>query len=232
VTRVRPYLQFGRVNYWQPTADNAYQALLLKLEKRLSDRYQYLVSYTLSTSEDNSFQNVYGDRYGFLKEKSPGQADRRHRLVASGIVQLPWDLQLSAIADFRSSLPMNPTSSIDINLDGYATDLPGGVMRFSGCRDLNLTAINAFRQTRNLPAVSEVTCPGFANVDMRLSKSFRFGADQDLELIAQLFNITNRANYNVPSNNITAGTFGQSTSLLPNINAPSRQVEIAIRYRF
>jgi len=36
----------------------------------------------------------------------------------------------------------------------------------------------------------------------------------------------------VPSNNITAATFGQSTSLLPNINAPSRQAEIAVRYRF
>ena len=33
--------------------------------------------------------------------------------------------------------------------------------------------------------------------------------------LGQLFNIANRANYNVPSNNITAATFGQSTSLLP-----------------
>jgi hypothetical protein len=232
VTRVRPYPQFARVNFWQPSADNTYQALLLKFEKRLSDRYQYLVSYTLSNSEDNSFQNVYGDRYGFFKEQYPGQADRRHRLVASGIVQLPWEVQLSAIADFRSSLPMNPTSGIDINADGYATDIPAGVTRFSGCRDLNVTAINAFRQSRNLPAVSDVVCPGFANVDMRLSKSFRFSGAQDLEVIAQLFNIANRANYNVPNNNITAATFGQSTSILPNINAPSRQVELALRYRF
>ena len=57
------------------------------------------------------------------------------------------------------------------------------------------------------------------------------GADE-LEFIAQLFNVANRANYNVPNNNITATTFGQSTSILPNINAPSRQVEIAVRYRF
>ena len=53
-----------------------------------------------------------------------------------------------------------------------------------------------------------------------------------IELIGQLFNIMDRANYNVPSNNITAGTFGQATSLLPNINAPSRQAEFALRYRF
>ena len=220
------------MNYWQPTADNEYRALLLKFEKRLSDRYQYLASYTLSKSNDISFQNVYGDRYGFFKEEYPGQADRRHRLVVSGIAQLPWDLQVSAIADFRSSLPMNPTSNIDINVDGYASDIPGGVTRFSGCRDLNLDAINAFRRARNLAAVTDVTCPGFANVDLRLSKSFRFRQLQDLEVIAQLFNVANRANYNVPNNNITALTFGQSTSILPNINAPSRQVEFAVRYRF
>ncbi|MGQ0735407.1 MAG: TonB-dependent receptor [Acidobacteriota bacterium] len=232
VTRVRQYPQFARVNFWQPTADNDYKALLLKVDKRLSDRYQFLVSYTLSNSVDRSFQNVYGDRYGFFKLESPGQADRRHRLVTSGIVQLPWDLQFSAIADFRSSLPMNPTSGIDINGDGYSIDLPGGVTRFSGCRTLDLEAVNAFRRSRNLAAASEVACPGFANLDLRLSKSFRVRQSQDVELIVQLFNVANRANYNVPSNNITAGTFGQSTSLLPNINAPSRQVELALRYRF
>jgi hypothetical protein len=231
-TRVREYPQFARVSYWQYTADNNYNALLFKFEKRMSERYQYLVSYTLSKSEDNTFRNVFGDRYGYFKTKSPGQADRRHRLVTSGIVQLPWGVLASVIADFRSSLPMNPVSSIDLNTDGYANDLPAGVQPFSGCRDLNLDAINTFRQGRGLATVSEVQCPGFANVDLRFSKSFTFAQSHSIELIGQLFNIANRANYNIPSNNITAGTFGQSTSLLPNINAPSRQVEFAIRYRF
>jgi Carboxypeptidase regulatory-like domain/TonB dependent receptor-like, beta-barrel len=232
ITRARAYPQFARVNFWQPTADNTYRALLLKVEKRMSHRYQFLLSYTLSKSDDNSFQNVYGDKYGFFKLEFPGVADRRHRLVASGIVQLPGDFQASVIGDFRSSLPMNPTSSIDINNDGYAIDLPAGVTRFSGCRDLNLAAINAFRTPRNLAAVNEVACPGFVNVDLRVSKSLALGGSNQLEIIVQLFNIANRANYAVPNNNITAATFGQSTSLLPNINAPSRQVEFAVRYRF
>jgi hypothetical protein len=232
VTRVRPYPQFARVNYWQSTADNTYRALLLKFERRFSGRYQYLASYTLGKSEDDSFQNVYGDRYGFFKLAYPGVADRRHRLVLSGIVRMPWDIQVSAIGDFRSSLPMNPTSSLDLNNDGYTIDLPAGVTRFSGCRDLNLAAINTFRQSRGLPAVNDVACPGFANVDLRASKMFVFHQSQQIELIGQLFNIANRANYNVPNNNITAATFGQSTALLPNINAPSRQVEFALRYRF
>jgi hypothetical protein len=195
------------------------------------------MSYTLSESEDVNFKNVnggnvFGDRYGYFKEASPGQADRRHRLVASGIVQMPYGILTSVIADFRSSLPMNPVSSLDLNQDGYANDLPAGVLPFSGCRDLDLAAVNGFRQARGLATVGEVECPGFANIDIRVSKTFSFAQTQSIELIGQLFNIMNRANYNIPSNNITAATFGQPTSLLPNINAPSRQAEFAIRYRF
>jgi len=54
-----------------------------------------------------------------------------------------------------------------------------------------------------------------------------------------LFNVFNRANFNVPNANIGAGNdtngrplFGQSTALLPNINAPSRQAEFAVRFQF
>jgi outer membrane receptor protein involved in Fe transport len=232
VTRSRQYPQFGRVSYWQPTADNDYNALLLKFERRMSGNYQYLVSYTLSKSTDNAFRNVFGDRYGYFKTSAPGPADRRHRLVTSGIVRLPYGVMASVIADFRSSLPMNPASSVDINRDGYAVDLPAGVSPGSGCRGLDIDAVNTYRQSRGLAAVSDVSCPGFANIDLRLTKNFQVGGSQQLEVIGQLFNIANRANYNVPSNNLTAATFGESTSLLPNINAPSRQVEFAVRYRF
>lgn len=238
-TRVRPYPQFARVVWWQSTADNTYRALLMKVEKRMMNGYQFLVSYTLSDAKDDSFSSTRADAYGFTKIRRAGAADRRHRLVASGIVQIPWDMQLSAIGDFRSSLPFSPSSALDLNTDGYTGDLPAGVLPGSGCRDLNLDAINAFRASRGLTQVTTVDCPGFANIDLRLSKSFQLPGAQRVELIAQLFNIFNRANYNTPTTSITAANdtagrplFGKSTALLPNINAPSRQVEFAIRYQF
>jgi hypothetical protein len=222
--------------------------LLLKAEKRMSNHYQALLSYTLSKSDDDTFTSVLSDHYGYTKVKRPGLADRRHRLVASGIVALPFDMQLSAIADFRSSLPFGPvTSGLDLNNDTLSgttvaaanSDLPAGVMPLSGCRSLNLDAINAFRAARNLTAVTQVDCPTFANVDLRFSKFFRIGPSR-AEFIAQLFNIFNRANFATSSNDIgsennkTTGRplFGSSTSLLPNINAPSRQAEFAVRFQF
>jgi len=245
-TRQRPFPQFVRVQFWQPTADNTYRALLLKLEKRMSNHYQALVSYTLSKAQDDTVVSSLSDHYGYVKVQRPGAADRRHRLVVSGIVELPAQLQLSAIGDFRSSLPFGPvTPGLDLNNDtqfGTTTttaDLPPGVIPLSGCRSLNLDAINGFRTARNLTPVSQVDCPGFANVDVRLSKSLRFGSTR-AEFIAQLFNIFNRANFNTPSNNISSGNdpitgrplFGTVTSLLANINAPSRQAEFAVRFQF
>jgi hypothetical protein len=239
VTRVRPYPQFNRVNFWVSTADNTYRALLLKIDKRMSNRYQFLVSYTLSAAKDTQATNQLGDRYGFFSIERYGAAERRHRLVTSGIVQLPGDAQLSAIADFRSDLRFNPSTGLDLNNDGYTGDLPAGVMPGSGCRDLNLDAVNAFRTSRNLSPVTTVDCAGFANVDLRLSKFFRFG-NQRIEFIAQLFNVFNRVNLNTPNTNLTGGNdattgrplFGTSTSLVPNINAPSRQAEFAVRFQF
>jgi hypothetical protein len=240
VTRVRPYPQFVRVNFWQPTADNFYKALLVKVEKRMSSRYQFLTSYTLSKADDDNVVSNRIDVYGYSKVRRAGTADRRHRLVVSGIAQLPADAQISVIGDFRSSLPFTPTSSLgDLNNDTLTGDLPAGVLPGSGCRSLNLDTINAFRRGRNLTEVTQVDCPTFANVDLRFSKFFRLGTSR-VEFIAQLFNIFDRANFNTPSNNIGAGNdavtgrplFGTSTSLLPNINAPSRQAEFAVRFQF
>ena len=237
-TKLKPYPQFARVNLWTSTANNTYRALLLKVEKRLTNRYQFLVSYTLSKAMDTQATNQLGDRYGFFSIERYGAADRRHRLVTSGIVQLPADVMLSAIGDFRSSLRFAPSSALDLNGDGYTGDLPAGVMPGTGCRDMNLDAVNTFRRGRGLTEVTTVDCPGFANLDLRLSKSFRI-ATYRAEFIAQLFNIFNRANFNAPNTSLTAGNdtagrplFGQSTSLLPNINAPSRQAEFAVRFQF
>jgi hypothetical protein len=235
VNGVRPYPQFGRVQEDRSSMDNRYTGFYVKLDKRLSNRYQYLVSYTWSDSEDKEFRNDDLTRTGFvLSDWYPAQADRRHRLVASGIVQLPYDIQLSAIMDLRSSLPFEVNTGTDVNADTYTNDLAPGTTFRSGCRDLNIDAANAYLTAIRLPGVSEssIECPGFANVDLRGSKFFNFGGGQRLELIIQALNLLNEANFNVPIGNLRSSSFGQVTDILPNINAPSRQIEVAVRFSF
>ena len=96
---------------------------------------------------------------------------------------------------------------------------------------MNLSAVNAFRATRSLAAVSDVACPGYADLDLRLSKFVQIQRHR-IELIAQLFNVANRANFNTPVANPTSTIFGQVNQILPFVNAPSRQAEFAVRYQF
>src|SRR5262249_20860297 len=220
-TGAKKFPQFARVNFWQSTADNRYKALLVKLEKRMSKHYQYLVSYTLSKADDDNFINSLGDRYGYFKIARPGVADRRHRVVTSGIVELPARTQVSVIADFRSSLPFSPSTSLDLNRDGYTGDLPAGVLPGSGCRSLDLNAVNAFRSSRNLTPVGQVDCPTYANVDIRFSKFFRIGPSQRAELIAQLFNVVNRVNFATPAVSLTGGNEPNARPLIGPPNALS-----------
>jgi hypothetical protein len=240
VTRVRPYPQFNRVALDESSANHFYKALLVKIDKRLKDNYSLLVSYSLSKTDDSERLNAIGDlaAYTWPRLDHPATGDRRHRLVVSGTVQLPFQMQVSAIADFRTDLPFNPSTGLDLNRDGYAGgtyytgDNPPGVAYNSGCRDLNVDAINAFRATRGLAAASSVACPGFANIDVRFSKLLRVVGSQRLELVVQLFNGLNRANFDVPASNPVSALFGQVIRLPAGINAPSRQAELAFRYSF
>src|SRR5437899_12592776 len=114
----------------------------------MSRHQQALPSHTCSKAEDDTLTSALSDHYGDTKVRRAGVADRRHRLVASGIVALPYDMQLSAIGDFRSSLPFGPiTSGLDLNNDTRSgtsvsapahSDLPAGVLPDAVCRALTL----------------------------------------------------------------------------------------------
>jgi hypothetical protein len=235
VTRVKPYPQFARVSVSQSAADNDYKALLVKLDKRMSNNTQFLVSYTLAKADDILLTNRLADRYGYFDVDSPAAADRRNRLVASGIFGLPWQMQLSAIFDYRSALPFNPTTNLDLNNDGYTGDLPAGVLPGTGCRSLNLDAANAFRASRGLAPVAEssIACPDWVNVDVRFTKAFNLPGQQRIELLAQVLNVFNRSQLDIAQSNLQSAAFGASPGLVPFIiNAPSRQLEFALRYQF
>ena len=222
------------------TANNTYRALLLKVDKRMANRYQFLVSYTLSQGDGHAGDQPAGrplrlllDRALRRRRSPPPARHQRHRAAAGR-------RQLSAIADFRSSLRFAPTSALDLNGDGYTGDLPAGVMPGTGCRDLNLDAVNTFRRGRGLTEVTTVDCPGFANVDLRLSKIFRIAGVpggvhraavqhlQPRELQRAEHQPRPRATTRPPGGRCSA----TSTTLLPNINAPSRQAEFAVRFQF
>ena len=70
-TRAKLYPQFARVNFWTSTSDNSYRALLLKVEKRMSNRYQFLVSYTFSKALDTQATNLLAEGNGIAARMPP-----------------------------------------------------------------------------------------------------------------------------------------------------------------
>ncbi len=101
-----------------------YQGLLLKLDRRWSRRYQLSAAYALASSVGLE-QVISNDNW--FAGYGPTDADRRHTLTVSGIVDLPFGLRLSSITSFASKPPFRAQLfGLDLNGDGKSNDLLPG----------------------------------------------------------------------------------------------------------
>jgi hypothetical protein len=66
------------------------------------------------------------------------------------------------------------------------------------------------------------------SVDLAVSKRFLFTNGHGLTARADIFNLTNRANFGIPVRLLGATGFGQATDTL----TPARRVQIALKYLF
>jgi hypothetical protein len=223
-----------------------YRGLTASLRGRLGDG-QFLASYTLSKAEDNStdFQSNFipenngrgrnpDDRFGLPvgfdpdSERGPATHDQRHRLVLSGTYRLPGDFSASMILTAASGRPFTPLAGLDLNADGN-----GGA--FPPDRARRTPADPASSVGRN----SETT-DAIANVDLRVSKGLPLGGAASLELILDVFNLFNRANFIEDTNQSSFAIFGSGAypdNPLPTygrytLTDPPRQVQLAAKISF
>jgi hypothetical protein len=83
------------VPYADSSAFSTYRALLVRLDRRFSNGFQFTTSYTLSRFENFGgdglgFGSGITDRNNFKKEYGPGGLDRTHHFVVSGVYDLPF----------------------------------------------------------------------------------------------------------------------------------------------
>jgi hypothetical protein len=227
-----PLPNFGRIDRVQPTSNLKHRQVYVKMEKRYSHRYQYMVSYTYTNSRDNAPMARYIDAFTSF-DFGPSNGERRHAVVASGSFLLPWDLTLGVVWTARSPLPWSQTAGRDLNRDGFNTDLVPGTTRNSGSRELDLAAVNAWRAANGLAAVSEsqIDSSRINIMDARLSKAFNFSG-RKVELLAQAFNLFNTTNLQAQFGsgrigNALSPVFGTIVSARPNF-----QGELAVRFTF
>ncbi|PYR80958.1 MAG: hypothetical protein DMF87_07120 [Acidobacteria bacterium] len=239
---VRPMPEWGQILSTDPIGDWTYKALLVRLEKRLSHRYQYQVSYTLAKQDGNyGSPDLVGinqggtitDYYNPQFDLGPLPSDRRHALVVSDAFQLPADVVIGTIFNFRTTSPFSARAGVDINGDGVNTDYVPGTTKSMGDRnnEAMMAAVNAYRATLGLAAlpVSQIDKNTLYRFDVRGSKAIQLGGGRRVELIGQVFNLFGRTNLGGVGSqfqtNARAATFGKI------LTAQARQQgEVALRF--
>jgi hypothetical protein len=113
-----------RVVNLESSVKTKYDGLLVSLEKRLSNRYQFRASYTLSKAfnyandDQIPFSNGPVNPNNVQLEYGPTPNDRRHYFTLAGAVELPYGFRLAPLVTLASGVPM------DILLPDASTRVP------------------------------------------------------------------------------------------------------------
>jgi hypothetical protein len=220
----RPDANWGNISRYESSGDSFYNGMVVAFNKRAARWASLRVSYTLSKTIDtagNFFFSTPQDNFNLLDERGLSDNDQRHRFVISGTLEAPRagrsnkgtnrllrGFQFGYIFTYASRLPFNILAGNDRNFDTNNNDRPFGVGRNSG-RGFD-----------------------FASLDLRLSRRFRFTDHAALEVVAEGFNMLNRANLSIPNN-----IFGTGATPLPTFDQPTaaldpRQFQLGLRFNF
>jgi outer membrane receptor protein involved in Fe transport len=230
----RPMANWGNVVQLTPNGWSDYRALYVRLDKRMSNRYMYLISYTRDWTQ-NSVSNVSDIYHPYLDEGPDG---RKHTLVASGTVRFPWDITFGAVWTIRTALPYSASAGVDFTGDGTIDLVPGSTRNMAG-RDSQGTAdllglVNEWRRVRNLAAIpaSQLQSSDYNRFDFRVSKAIVLRSNQSIDLVAQVFNVFGRDNLvggtgGTFINNSLSSAYGRYT-----VAAPRQEMEVGIQFKF
>ena len=216
----RPDPNWGNISRFESSGNSYYDGMVVSFNKRAARWANVRVSYTLSKTIDdagNFFFSSVQNNFDVRDDRGLSDNDQRHRLVISGSLEAPpeakanrWlrGFQLGYIFTYASRLPFNVLLGSDRNLDTNNNDRPLGVGRNTG-RGFD-----------------------FASLDLRMSRTFRITERVDLQLMAEGFNVLNRANFGVPNN-----TFGSGVNPLPSFGQPTvafdpRQFQFGMKVSF
>ena len=225
---VRPLPQWARILDHEPISQTKYKALFVRVDKRFAKRYQFLVSYTLSSARDDNPQGNITTPASYSYDWGPAAIDRRNALVASGFVNLPAKITLGVIWQVRSALPFSVLSA-SLDADGNRQYVPG-TTRNQGNRDLSLGAVNAYRSTLNLVPIasSQIDSSRFNSLDVKVSRSFFVHEQRRIDLTGQVFNV-------LGVTNLTGGTTTRADSaafgrILGASNLQQAELAVVIKF--
>ena len=225
-TRLSPAGQFeplwGRINVEGNRGHSRIDALYVTAKARA--RAVELIT-TYSLSKGMNIANDFGSYPGNLSNTDnwegdwgPMPNDVRHRFTLGGVFQLPLGLQFSSSVQANTGKPFNPIQGLTGQRNAVRAIDPATGQAFGR---------NSFRG------------PGFATWDARLGKIVNLHGSNSLEVLFEVFNLTDRVNFSGDTAYGFNNVWGRGTSPLANFATPTqivassnRQAEFGVRFRF
>jgi hypothetical protein len=216
------------------TGRTDYDALQLQIERRWAGSHRFRASYALSHSRGNTggftipfaptspFQ--YLDDMRLEANEGPTDTDLRHNLVLSGSAVVPRTGGLTVGAVVRA-LSGRPFTLLDTNVDADRNGVqfdPLSAGTYSG------TGPNAFT-VDNEGGRNGARGPSFFQADVRLGYRFRFG-QRRLEVFGEVFNLTNKANFELAAADRRSTNFLTYTAL--RAGTVPRTGQLGMRFTF
>ncbi|HMF78768.1 MAG TPA: carboxypeptidase regulatory-like domain-containing protein [Bryobacteraceae bacterium] len=221
----------GRFSVAMPIGRSRYDGMNLSYRRRFSKRFSVNATYTLSQSlAYNGNSAAFGNQPTLLTnwfskaDFGPTPSDERHRFTVSGIIQLPWHIQVAPILQAASGRPYTAYEGINdtfaygggqgnthaIVLNSDSNNLLGTV-NYTASQLQSCIAANTCHQV----SYDSLRGNAFFQLDARVSRIFNFGEKAKLELIFQAFDLTNHANFGSQyQTSIRAANFGQPTNFV------------------
>jgi hypothetical protein len=181
---------FASASVFRSDNRSSYDALMLHLQGNVSKRFNLVANYTLSKAQ--TWGCVLGELFDYVNgvcdplnafgpgDYGPSGEDVRHRFVLAGTVYLPGGFELTTMTQAESARPFTITTADNsqrISVNGKPT------------------ALDAFRGTP------------YIQMDLRITRPFKFGDRLEVRPFAEFFNVFNRNN--------PGANFVGNVSLLP-----------------
>jgi len=215
----------GRISVEESIARSRYDGMNLSYRQRMTKHFSLNANYTLSRAvgwaiDASGFRNYPHDPRNLWDPRDFGNTpnDERHHISLSGVVSLPWGIQVAPILQFGTARPFDLTSSYDpLGVgSGYQrpaivpTDDPTDYATYAHA-DKNIVNTCLTDGSCRQAGYDTLRGDNFFQLDARVSKTIHFKERYNLQLLFQGFNLTNRANY---GNNIVNST-GSGSFLQP-----------------
>ena len=222
--------------------ESQYDGLILGVRRRMANGLDFSASYTLASATSNigaasdeldaNYVQDVSNPFADVQQGPSGRSDARHRVSASAIIRIPWDIQVAPFFLFRSALPIFTFEGVDLNRDSNNNDITAKAYQYDG-------EGVAPKEIGDCKVVNCSRGANFAQMNLRVSKTFAIMGRTRIEAIGEIFNVFNALNPAFAqtsqrlANGVQRAAFMQPTAFAGDFRQPEQRVgQLGFRFMF